>query len=698
MPNYYENVISNTNGSGLSVDQYNQLSDFHNMLSNIKRISRQMAQDNADPSLIPEGMDPVIDSIDPIMKTPYVEGAGKNMTEPYDANVDKIVSFSNDLLEGDHMKKFLDAATNNEYGSQPLDSDGKQYFEMLGILKNTFGANIDIEAHRNKFNEWVAEKKAEAGKDLEEKGWDVPANEELEFNRSRIETIQEIKKRENDYVSDKQVADEPSFEASFAECVKGLNARHRGDIAGIFSGDSKEMRSLKEAIANYQEYKKNPSASKFEHVTEEDMLDAVKSKAEAYSEAKRRDPKTGELRAAGKWEPSSEMGRKRLNAAEHLVHVVQNKLFQLQDLRKEVEEPEIEENQLRDIYDEQMRKAGNYIMERGMKDHLKPLLAVSSLIDELGEGTYVQQEQIDERYAELEEAGYFKKVDALTVDETREYLKDSLEYYRKLQNDELKEMEAAEQAQPELDFDAKKADFAKTAAEAILRGFYEEERQSVLSDGTLSQEQKRQLLDKTPVEKYVADNRESYMNDPNFQNFMDSIQNKETLAQMQEKDDQALFDFYKGGTYLQQPEKKAGTQFDVIEKRKEVQTRLENNSDETGMYPDKNEAARDYAVIATALQVGALQKKGKLTGISEEDFNMMVDQLANSEPFKNMLKGKSNGELYRHATHERGQNLYADVSRARKQYEEQIQLQQSAQRNIAVQKDGMQRDSFAKRN
>ena len=399
MPNYYENVISNTNGSGLSVDQYNQLSDFHNMLSNIKRISRQMAQDNADPSLIPEGMDPVIDSINPIMETPYVEGAGKNMTERHDANVDKIVSFSNNLLEGDHMKKFLDAATNNEYGSQPLDSDGKQYFEMLGFLKNTFGADIDIEAHRNKFNEWAAEKKAEAGKDLEEKGWDVPADEELEFNRSRIETIQEIKKRENDYVSDKQVAGEQSFEESFAECVKGLNARHRGDIAGIFSGDSKEMRSLKEAIANYQEYKKNPSASKFEHVTEEDMLDAVKSKAEAYSEAKRRDPKTGELRAAGKWEPSSEMGRKRLNAAEHLVHVVQNKLFQLQDLRKEVEEPEIEENQLRDIYDEQMHEAGNYIMERGMKDHLKPLLAVSSLIDELGEGTYVQQEQIDERYA-----------------------------------------------------------------------------------------------------------------------------------------------------------------------------------------------------------------------------------------------------------------------------------------------------------
>ena len=697
MPNYYENVISNTNGSGLSVDQYNQLSDFHNMLSNIKRISGQMAQDNADPSLIPEGMDPVIDSINPIMETSYVEGAGKHITEPHDANVDKIVSFSNNLLEGDHMKKFLDAATNNEYGSQPLDSDGKQYFEMLGFLKNTFGAAIDIEAHRNKFNEWVAEKKAEAGKDLEEKGWDVPADEELEFNRGRIETIQEIKKRENDYVSDKQVADEQSFEKSCAECVKGLNARHRGDIAGIFSGDSKEMRSLKEAIANYQEYKKNPSASKFEHVTEEDMLDAVKSKAEAYSEAKRRDPKTGELRAAGKWEPSSEMGRKRLNAAEHLVHVVQNKLFQLQDLRKEVEEPEIEENQLRDIYDEQMHEAGNYIMERGMKDHLKPLLAVSSLIDELGEGTYVQQEQIDERYAELEEAGYFKKVDALTAEQTREYLKDPLEYYRKLQNDELKEMEDAEKAQPEFDFDAKKADFAKTAAEAILRGFYEEERQSVLSDGTLSQEQKRQLLDKTPVEKYVADNRESYMNDPNFQNFMDSIQNKETLAQMQEKDDQALFDFYKGGTYLQQPEKKAGTQFDVIEKRKEVQTRLENNSDETGMYPDKNEAARDYAVIATALQVGALQKKGKLTGISEEDFNMMVDQLANSEPFKNMLNGKSNGELYRHATHERGQNLYADVSRARKQYEEQIQLQQSAQRNIAVQKDGMQRDSFAKR-
>ena len=402
MPNYYDNVMSNTNGSGLSVDQYHQLIAFQNMLIDTKRVSRQMAQDNADPSLIPEGMDPVIDSIIPIMETPYVEGAGKNITEPHDANVDKIVSFSNDLLEGDHMKKFLDAATNNEYGSQPLDPDGKQYFQMLGSLKNTFGAKIDIEAHRNKFNEWVAEKKAEAGKDLEEKGWDVPADEELEFNRSRIETIQEIKKRENDHVSDKQVADERPFEDSFAECVKGLNARHRGDIAGIFSGDSKEMRSLKEAIANYQEYKKNPSASKFEHVTEEDMLDAVKSKAEAYSEAKRRDPKTGELRAAGKWQPSSEMGRKRLNAAEQLVHVVQNKLFQLQDLRKEVEEPEIEENQLRDIYDEQMHEAGNYIMERGMKNHLKPLLAVSSLIDELGEGTYVQQEQIDERYAELE--------------------------------------------------------------------------------------------------------------------------------------------------------------------------------------------------------------------------------------------------------------------------------------------------------
>ena len=119
--------------------------------------------------------------------------------------------------------------------------------------------------------------------------------------------------------------------------------------------------------------------------------------------------------------------------------------------------------------------------------------------------------------------------------------------------------------------------------------------------------------------------------------------------------------------------KKAAEPVNVNEVRAEAQAKLNDSFEKNKQYPDKNVAVQEYAVIAAAVPVQSKQNKGELTGLSKDDFNVQVNALKKTAPFKTMISGGSDKTLFEKATRDKGQDLYAELGRSKSVSQKQQQ-------------------------
>ena len=103
----------------------------------------------------------------------------KKAEEAYQSALENTLKLVDMLSDQAHFNAFIDAGT-HPFDKQ-FEKDAKPYFDFLQVLNDCFGANIDIEKHKQMLNNFDAEKKKEA--DLlekqkiykaEEKDWVVP--------------------------------------------------------------------------------------------------------------------------------------------------------------------------------------------------------------------------------------------------------------------------------------------------------------------------------------------------------------------------------------------------------------------------------------------------------------------------------------------------------------------------------------------
>ena len=687
------------------------------------------------------------------------------------------------------------------------------------------------------------------------------------------------------------------------EAEKGLNARHRFDVGRVFSGDSKDMQQLKQSIAAYKEYVKNPFAEKFALVTEMDLLDDILDSADNYKYAKTHDPKTGK-----KKQPDSKMGRARLDAADSIWEYAQNRKFKVMDLKAQYEE-EFENDPVEGapqhsayegfgafLYGDDdddykphndylnLRKNGaenegptlgteleddinalvhGYPGEFSRKYALKQVIVRKALVDEYGKDAVPDDEIFAKKYKEFAENGVLDKVDQLSNEAISDFRHDPMQFYQSLglnftrkkttpqkelpkpnktvdeigDRPVLRERTAGELKRAEKKLEEKKSRFEEKAVVAFLHEFYQEAKKEIMDNVNLSDEEKKQRIRQNPRKKYIEDNKQAYMKDENFRNFMDSIKNEDTLNALQAKSGKELFEYYKSGVYLNQPEKqqepvkqepvkqehvkqehvkqepvkqepvkqepvkqqdapaakfgeagylstflanaqkngwnapedkefltqvynraqnanqaadrkdmadlahkieskplapetaaasksrfahrayntlqmdedkaftnsarieagnvfaqaaasyqhaakkqKAAEAFNVNEVRAEAQAKLNASFEEKKQYPDKNAAVQEYAVITASVPVQSMQSKGALTGLSKDDFDVQVNALKKTKPFKTMIDGGSDKTLFEKATRDKGQDLYAELGRSRTLSQKQQQQKQQQQK------------------
>ena len=112
--------------------------------------------------------------------------------------------------------------------------------------------------------------------------------------------------------------------------------------------------------------------------------------------------------------------------------------------------------------------------------------------------------------------------------------------------------------------------------------------------------------------------------------------------------------------------------FSPDKKIREAQGKLTDFAEEHGgKAPNKEAAISEYATIAAAHFVRLQQNNGQMLDINEKEFNELKTDLANTEPFRAVVRQYSDNVMYQKATIDKGQDLFTSLSTAQKQFKAQ---------------------------
>ena len=511
------------------------------------------------------------------------------------------------LLEPENFNRFMDAVVNSTDKNMKTLPNKLQNF--IGVLNEHYGAGIDPELFNDRYKEETL------------KEWEA------------MDAPDEQAKKEAALATQRD-----EFSKKLDELSKGLHARHRGDLAGLFSGATKEMQELRDAIADYKAFRKNPKDPKFEGKSEFGLIDQIRTKADDYYEAKMTDPRTGETISM---DSKSKMGQTRARSAQEI-----SKLAAAFEV-KVYKDAEAAEN----IENENGKKA----LQADKADEVKEKDTYDYLLKQEEPGKQQEPEK-------------FEKID---VEPARRY---------SMRNPKSPDINAP--VAQEIPFEQQKLSFADLAAETFLRHFHKQQVDDFVKQNPGTKPEQ------FSVEKYLSDNKETYMKeDQNFLSFMDTIKDQPTLDQMKAKSPDELHQYYARGQFRMQaaPEQELIVEnkilgdgnVDLEAKIEAAQKQLKEHVAKNQKYPNKKDAQQEYAAIATAHFVRSQQKNGEMLDMSDQGFEDLVKETVNSKPFHAVIRKYDDKEMFNKATRDKGQDMYAALSTARKQYKEYLDAQKN---------------------
>ena len=768
MPLTYDQFMQKTNGKGTmgTFNVYRLMRKFTTLMRECSsRLFEQLMTDRVkanDPDI---QNDPAYKAKDSVMQ---ITGSlastsnvvpidfGKDATdkekETWTNNVNAVIDDVKKLLEPDHFKAFVDFALNS--GDPDMATLPEQLQRYIELIDQHFEAGIDPELFAARYKEYAKgldgknEEKAEekAGEKNERNeilnDWEnveAPAEEEdLDIDRINALDIEEFDRRD-------------AFLKELNGIAQGLNARHRGDITGLFSGDSKLMQDLKSAIKDYNDYVNYPLDARFLGKSEEDILDRIVEASDAYYKARGFDPKTGD---PVDLDSKSQMGRARLETAKKIMSSVKDRIAHIQH-------PEMDPDvKVDDTFIHRLETfkngAENFQKTHLVNNGLVMIAATAAMIKQYG--GYASTKKYSEEY-EAErirlknDETFIQMIDDLSPEEQLKKFNDPMGLYQEYLN--KKQMELAPQAEEivvqnknvggeayrpeeinvenkivdgeayrpekvqEIPFEQQKLSFADLAAETFLRHFHAQQVDAYVKQNPGADPEQ------FSVEKYLSDNKETYMKeDENFLSFMDTIKDRPTLDKMKAKSPDELHDYYQHGLFrvqeAPQQEKVVGDKqpgpvaddpkdMDVLNvnavidegkkkyldgKIKVAQEKVADYARSSGTYPNKMGAVLEYAAIATAHLLRAQQNDQKMPDMTDEVFEKLTSETARSKEFRSVVRRFSDQEMFNKATREKGQDLYSALISAKKQYQEYLENQKNApamQKGNVIEQAGLQK-------
>ena len=642
-------------------------------------------------------------SVEPKQSSPGKE------KQRWEDNVAEVIGNTKKLLEPENFNRFMDAVVNSTDKNMKTLPNKLQNF--IGVLNEHYGAGIDPKLFNDRYKEETL------------KEWEA------------MDAPDEQAKKEAALATQRD-----EFSKKLDELSKGLHARHRGDLAGLFSGATKEMQELRDAIADYQAFRKNPKDPKFEGNSEFGLIDQIRTKADDYYEAKMTDPRTGETISM---DSKSKMGQTRARSAQEISELAaafavkvykdaedaekienENGKKALQaDKADEVKEKadEVKETDTYDYLLKGLQEHNMAMMLNGtIKKHLTELTAISAMIEKYGEFAD-RQPHIDEYQAKKQELNndpeFQKMLGEMSDEDAREKCDDPEVFYNAFQQRKAglnapQQEEPGKQQEPEkfekidveparrysmrnpkspdinapvaqeIPFEQQKLDFADLAAETFLRHFHKQQVDDFVKQNPGTKPEQFR------VEDYLSANKESYMKeDENFLSFMDTVKDQPTLDQMKAKSPDELHQYYASGQFRKQaaPEQELIVEnkilgdgnVDLEAKIEAAQKQLKEHAAKTKKYPIKKGAQQEYAAIATAHFVRSQQKNGEMLDMSDQGFEDLVKETVNSKPFHAVIRKYDDKDMYDKATRDKGQDMYAALSTARKQYKEYLDAQKN---------------------
>ncbi|MBQ9633249.1 MAG: hypothetical protein IJV04_10130 [Lachnospiraceae bacterium] len=114
--------------------------------------------------------------------------------------------------------------------------------------------------------------------------------------------------------------------------------------------------------------------------------------------------------------------------------------------------------------------------------------------------------------------------------------------------------------------------------------------------------------------------------------------------------------------------------FDLDVQRLEIQEEL-CGLGEDGI-PDKEDIKAELAGIIAVNLLHAQQRAGKLDKVTQEDYNDMRESVEVDKAFETLINSRSSEELFKHATRDRGQDLYQDFRNALEMSQKQPEVQE----------------------
>ena len=114
--------------------------------------------------------------------------------------------------------------------------------------------------------------------------------------------------------------------------------------------------------------------------------------------------------------------------------------------------------------------------------------------------------------------------------------------------------------------------------------------------------------------------------------------------------------------------------FDLDVQRLEIQEEL-CGLGEDGI-PDKEDIKAELAGIIAVNLLHAQQRAGKLDKVTQEDYNDMRESVEVDKAFETLINSRSSEELFKHATRDKGQDLYQDFRNALEMSQKQPEVQE----------------------
>ncbi len=683
-PFTYASFLAKNNGQDLETANKEAHDTLQTFREDLNSFSSNFLLAHANDELYPFGM--MLEGF--VNHLGLLNQAGRGKLEEYEQQFwmderQAVIDSANELLKAENFNKFMDATLNSQDGKvQQLPA---MFQKVIGVLNENYGADIDPGLYAKRVEEYSA---LELQKSADQ--------EDLDINRINALDIEEFDRRD-------------AFLEELNGIAQGLNARHRGDITGLFSGDSKLMQNLKSAIKDYNDYVKHPFDDRFLGKREEDILNRIVETSDAYYKARGFDPKTGN---PVDLDSKSQMGRARLETAEKIMGSVKDRIAHIQhpEMDPDVKVDDTFIHRLETFKNGAESFQATHLANNG----LVMITATAAMIEKYG--GYASTKKYSEEY-EAERSRlkndetFIQMIDDLSPEEQLKKFNDPMGFYQEYLN--KKQMELAPQAKEivvqnknvggeaygvenkivggeayrpekvqEIPFEQQKLDFADLAAETFLRHFHKQQVDAYVKQNPGTKPEQ------FSVEKYLSDNKETYMKeDENFLSFMDTIKDQPTLDKMKAKSPDELHQYYASGQFRMQaaPEQELIVEnknlgdgnVDLEAKIEVAQKQLKENVAKNHKYPNKKDAQQEYAAIATAHFVRSQQKSGEMLDMSDQGFEDLVKETVNSKPFSEVVRKYNDKEIYDKAIRDKGQDMYAALSTARKQYKEYLDAQKN---------------------